>query len=474
MTHPVDLPTWWPRGRDFGRGSIAVVDPYLGRHIADVPVATVDDVDDAVRRAAVRLPPPPPVERAEILERAARIVSDRCDDFARVIALEAGKPLKQARGEVLRCVDTLVFSAVEARSMSGSMVPMEGSAAGVGKLGIVVREPVGVIGAIAPFNFPLNLVTHKVGPAIAAGCPIVLKPASKTPLSALGLAAVLQEAGLAEDALQVIPGGGDVGQAIAEHPDVALVSFTGSHTVGRSLQAAVPGKPVLLELGNATPVIVAGDADLDDAAMRIALSGYTHAGQSCVSVQRVYVERAVYDDFLERLVPRVEALRFGDPLDPQTDVGPVIDPDAADRILTVIREAETAGGVVRVGGDTIDGHVRPTVVADLPPDCSLSREEVFGPVIGVAAVDSLGEGVDRANATTLGLQAGIFSGRVDHAIRLAGQLDFGGVLINETPTFRADQMPYGGVKESGNTREGPRSAVRSMTVEKLIVMRLPE
>lgn len=358
--------------------------------------------------------------------------------------------------------------------MSGSMVPMEGSAAGVGKLGIVVREPVGVIGAIAPFNFPLNLVTHKVGPAIAAGCPIVLKPASKTPLSALGLAAVLQEAGLAEDALQVIPGGGDVGQAIAEHPDVALVSFTGSHTVGRSLQAAVPGKPVLLELGNATPVIVAGDADLDDAAMRIALSGYTHAGQSCVSVQRVYVERAVYDDFLERLVPRVEALRFGDPLDPQTDVGPVIDPDAADRILTVIREAETAGGVVRVGGDTIDGHVRPTVVADLPPDCSLSREEVFGPVIGVAAVDSLGEGVDRANATTLGLQAGIFSGRVDHAIRLAGQLDFGGVLINETPTFRADQMPYGGVKESGNTREGPRSAVRSMTVEKLIVMRLPE
>ncbi len=456
-------------------GTLPVHDPYLGQHIADVYTASADDVDAAFREARRHLPPRPPVERAEVLEHAAGLIRDRADDFARVIALEAGKPIVQAAGEVSRAVDTLTFSAVEARRLGGELAPMEGSRAGLGKIGMVVRQPVGVIGAISPFNFPLNLVAHKLGPAIAAGCPVVLKPASATPLSALGLAAVLREAGLPAGALHVLPGGaGEVGDAIVRHPDVALISFTGSQSVGRGIQSVVPGLPVLLELGNATPVIVDADADLDDAATRIARSGYTHAGQSCVSVQRVYVHRDVHDAFVERLAPKVEALRFGDPLDPGVDVGPLISESAADDVMRVISDAEGAGGTVRAGGSRVDGHVQPTLITDLSPECSLSRDEVFGPVIGVAAVDSMEEGCERANAAPFGLQAGIFTARVDHAVRLAYHLDFGGVLINETPTFRTDQMPYGGVKESGNTREGPAYAIREMTTEKLIVISIPE
>lgn len=474
VNDPRHLPSWWPRGREFGAGTAPVRDPYTGAVIAEIPVATATDVDAAIERALRCLPPPPPVDRAEILERAAALIRDRRDDFARVIALEAGKPLVQARGEADRCVDTLTYSAIEARRLASDGVPLEGTHAGVGRLGFVVREPVGVIGAIAPFNFPLNLVAHKVGPAIAAGCPILLKPAPATPLSALGLAQVLAEAGLPDDAFHVLPGDVAVGDAIVHHPDTALISFTGSQAVGRAIQTSVPTKPVLLELGNAAPVIVDADADLDLAADRIAASGYTHAGQSCVSVQRVYAVAAVYEDLVERLATRVSALRLGDPLDPDTDVGPVISDVARDRVQDVIDDAVAHGGRVVVGGRQVEGNLTPTLIADLHPDAALSQHEVFGPVIGIASVASMEEGCDRANATDLGLQAGIFTARVDRAIVLARRLQFGGVLINETPTYRADQMPYGGVKESGNTREGPASAVALMTVEKLIVIRLPD
>ncbi len=468
-----DLPAGWPTGGP-GTSSQDVVDPFTGTSIARVTCADAADVTGAVRRAREHLPPPPPAARAEVLERAGAILRERQEDFARVIAMEAGKPLVQARGEAARCVETFVYSAIEARTMAGEMVPMAGTRAGVGTLGMVVREPVGVVGAIAPFNFPLNLVAHKVAPAIAAGCPIVLKPAPQTPLSALGLAAVLAEAGLPDGALHVLPGDADVGAAIVNHPDVSLISFTGSATVGRAIQAQVPHKPVLLELGNATPVIVAADADIADAARRIARSGFTHAGQSCVSVQRVYVEQQAYVAFCDALVAQVRTLRTGDPLDESTDVGPVINTASAERIREWIDEAVAQGGTIAVGGDIVDGIIAPCVITDLPPACRIAREEVFGPVVAVASVASLAEGVERANATTLGLQAGIFTGRVDRALVLARDLHFGGVLINETPTFRADQMPYGGVKDSGNTREGPRDAVRSMTVPKLVIIRLPD
>jgi len=453
---------------------VAVRDPYSGDTIAEVSHGTAADVERAVARALRHLPPPPAVARAEVLERAARLVAERAETFARTISREAGKPLKQARQEAARCVDTLTYSAVEARTLAGEMVPFEGSAAGAGKLGVVVHEPIGVVGAISPFNFPLNLVAHKVAPAIAAGCPVVLKPATATPLSALLLAATLAEAGLPEGFLAVIPGGGrDVGDALVTHPAVAMISFTGSGPVGWGIRERAPRKHVALELGNSTPVIVAEDADLDLAARRLAASGYTHAGQSCISVQRVYVQRAVHGDFLERFTAAVGDLTVGDPGDEATDVGPVIDRDNHRRVLGWIGEAREGGVRVVRGGEDAGPVITPAVLDGITPDLKVSCEEVFGPVVGVAAYDSPEEAVALANGSPYGLQAGIFTSRVDRALVWARGLHFGGVVVNETPTFRADQQPYGGVKDSGNTREGPRYAVRSMTEPKLIAVALP-
>lgn len=451
-----------------------VTNPYSGEVIATLDEVGAGDVDDAVARARRCLPPPPPAERAAVLERAARLVAERAEHLADTIRAEAGKPITQARGEVARCADTLIYSAIEARTLAGEMVPLEGTSAGAGKLAYTVLEPIGVVGAIAPFNFPLNLVAHKVAPAVAAGCPVVLKPAEATPLSAIALAGILREAGLAEDALQVLVGPGSVvGGALVAHPDVAMISFTGSSKVGWDIRRDAPRKHVALELGNSTPVIVAHDADLDAAAAKIAASGYTHAGQSCISVQRVYVHRSVHAAFLERLVPRVEALVVGDPADEATQVGPVITEDAQRRVMEWIGQAVGAGARLVTGGTQEGRLIRPTVLDGITADMRVSCEEVFGPVVGVAAYDTDDEAVELANGSPYGLQAAIFTARVGHAMSWARRLHFAGVLINETPTFRADQQPYGGVKDSGNTREGPRYAVRSMTEPKLVVVALP-
>ncbi len=457
-----------------GMPRIEVTNPYSGEVVASVPEGGAREIGEAVRVATGALPPPPPAARALVLERASRLVAERADDLARTICAEAGKPIRQARGEVARCADTLLYAAIEARTMAGEMVPLEGTAAGAGKLAYVVREPVGVIGAISPFNFPLNLVAHKVAPAVAAGCPVVLKPAEATPLSALRLAEILHEAGLSDDALSVVVGEGAIaGRALVDHPDVAMISFTGSAAVGWEIRARAPRKHVALELGNSTPVIVAADADLDAAAAKLAASGFTHAGQSCISVQRVYVHRSVHGAFMERFVAAVEALVAGDPADEATDVGPVITEAAQRRVMDWIGQAVGAGAAVATGG-TQDGRIiRPTVLDGITPEMRVSCDEVFGPVVGVAAYDRDDEAVDLANGTPYGLQAAIFTARVDHAMAWARRLHFAGVLINETPTFRADQQPYGGVKDSGNTREGPRYAVRSMTEPKLVVVNLP-
>lgn len=469
-----------PTGLLTGRGfedraeNLTVVNPFGGAAIATVALAGVVDVDDAVAAARAHLPPPPAAERAAVLERAARLVAERGETFARTICLEAGKPIAQARGEAARCVDTLTFSAVEARSLAGEVVPMEASASGAGKLAVVLREPIGVVGAIAPFNFPLNLVAHKVAPAIAAGCPVVLKPASSTPLSALLLGQALLEAGLPLGFLTiVVGGGGTVGGALVDHPDVPMISFTGSPEVGWGIRARQPRKEVALELGNSTPVIVAEDADLELAARKVAGSGYTHAGQSCISVQRVYVQRAIHDRFVERLVAEVEELVVGDPADDATQVGPLIDDDARTRVTGLVEEAGEDGAGVATGGEVVAGMLRPTVLTGVAPQMRVCREEAFGPVVGVAAYDRVEQAIDLANASPYGLQAGIFTGRADRAITWARRLHFGGVLINETPTFRADQQPYGGVKDSGNTREGPRYAVQHMTEAKLVGLSLP-
>ncbi|HEU4450331.1 MAG TPA: aldehyde dehydrogenase family protein [Gaiellaceae bacterium] len=447
--------------------------PYSGEVVGRLPRAGADEARravDAARRAMAA--PLPAHRRAEILERTAALVAERQDEIARTICDEAGKPLKAARVEADRAVSTYLSAAAEARTLAGEVVPMDASPAGVGKLAYTLRVPIGVVGAISPFNFPFNLVAHKVAPALAAGCAVVLKPASQTPLSALLLAELETEAGLPPGWLNVLVGpASEIGDVLVEDERVRLISFTGSAEVGWKLRERAATKKVLLELGNATPVIVEADADVEGAAGKVAANAFSFAGQSCISVQRVYVQRAAYEDFVSTLVPKVEALALGDPADEATDVGPVIDEDARERILAWIEEAKAQGATVLTGGDeTGEGVIRPTVLAGVTPAMKVSCREVFGPVCTVTPYDAFEDALELANGTEYGLQAGVFTRDVGKALAAGAALEFGGVLVNEAPTFRADQMPYGGVKASGNTKEGPPYSVREMTEERLVVI----
>ena len=452
--------------------SIDVRSPYSGDVVGRVAKAGAREACQAVDAAERAMREPLPAhKRAEILVKVAAALGRRHDEVARLISDEAGKPMKAARVEAQRAMSTYTFAAVEARKLAGEMVPMDAAQAGTGKLAFTLRRPVGIVGAISPFNFPLNLVAHKLAPALAAGCAVVLKPASQTPLSALLLAELEQEAGLPPGWLNVVVGpASELGDVLVEDERVKLITFTGSSGVGWGLRERAHKKRVNLELGNATPVIVAADADVSLAATKVAQNGFSFAGQSCISVQRVYVERSAYDTFVAALIPLVESLKLGDPAEEDTDVGPVIDPDARERILEWIR---ASSGEVLTGGD-LDGElIRPTVIANPAREDKVSCEEVFGPVCTVTAVDSVDEAIELANGTRYGLQAGIFTSSIANALTAAQRLEFGGVTVNEAPTFRSDQMPYGGVKDSGNTREGPHYAVREMTEERLVVVELP-
>ena len=453
---------------------LEVRSPYSGDVVGRVAKAGADETRRAIDAAEQAMRDPLPAhKRADILVRVAMGLGRRHDEVARLISDEAGKPMKAARVEAKRAMSTYTFAAVEARKLAGEMVPMDAAQAGEGKLGFTLRRPIGVLGAISPFNFPLNLVAHKLAPALAAGCAVVLKPAGQTPLSALLLAELEEEAGLPPGWLSVVAGpSAEIGDVLLEDERVKAITFTGSGAVGWGLKERAPKKKVSLELGNATPVIVAADADLDAAAASMAANSFSFAGQSCISVQRIYVERAAYDGFLERFLPPVAELQVGDPADEETDVGPVIDQDAKERILEWIDEARGAGAEVLAGGEERDGLLQPTVIAGAGRELKVSCEEVFGPVVTVNAVDSLDEAIELANATRYGLQAGVFTGALQTAMRAARELEFGGVTVNEAPTFRSDQMPYGGVKDSGNTREGPAYAVRELTEERLVVLSL--
>ena len=454
---------------------IVVRSPYDGGEVGRVPKHGREDVDRAVVAAARALAeqPLPPWRRAEILDAAARLLAERAEEFARTIARESAKPIKTARIEASRAVSTFTFAAAEARRLTGEMVPVDAAQIGEGRLAFTLRVPVGVVAAIAPFNFPLNLVAHKLAPAIAAGCPVVLKPASQTPLSAVALAALLvDECGLPADYLHVVTGGGgEVGAALVEHPDIAYVTFTGSSEVGWGIAAKAGHKKVALELGNNSPVIIEADGDWTQAARTIATAGFSHAGQSCVSVQRVYVASPVAGDFTALLAGLVDELVVGDPMDEATDVSALISPDERDRVASWIDEAVSQGAKVAAGGVVEAGVLRPTVLTGVTPDMRVSRDEVFGPVVAIQAYDTLDEALRLADDTRYGLQAGIFTASLASALRAARELRFGTVLVNEVPTWRADQMPYGGVRESGNTKEGPTYAVRQMTEERLVVIK---
>jgi acyl-CoA reductase-like NAD-dependent aldehyde dehydrogenase len=451
---------------------IEVRSPYSGDVVGRVAKCGAGETRRSLDAASAALAEPLPAHRrAEILDAVAAALGERRDEAAELICAEAGKPLKAARVEAERAASTYRFAAVEARRLAGELVPMGASPAGAGKLGFTIRVPIGVVAAISPFNFPLNLVAHKIAPALAAGCPAILKPASATPMSALFLAGLEQEAGLPGGWLNVVTGpSSEIGDVLVEDERVKLITFTGSAEVGWAIAARAAHKRVSLELGNATPVIVDEGAELETAAAAIAANAFSFAGQSCISIQRVYALSGVYDELARGVVERVEALRVGDPADPETDVGPLIDPDSRERVLAWI--AESGGDVLTGGTLTEDGLLRPTVIAKPARDAKVETEELFGPVCTISPVASLDEAIARANATRYGLQAGIFTPSLASALRGAHELEFGGIVVNEAPTFRADQMPYGGIKESGNTKEGPAWTVREMTEERLVVVKL--
>ena len=454
---------------------ITVRSPYDDSVIGEIPAQTAADVDRAVAiaKAALHDNPLPLWKRAEILDKAAARLTERREEFAQIIAREAAKPIKTARVEAERAAGTFQFAAAEARKLTGETIPLDAISAGVGKIGFTLRVPIGVVGAIAPFNFPLNLVVHKVGPAIAAGCPVVLKPASQTPFSSIALAQMLvEECGLPSEYLQVVTGGGGtVGNAIVDHPDVALITFTGSPEVGWGIRARAPRKRVGLELGNNAPCIIEADGDWKVAAAKIKVAGFSHAGQSCISTQRVLVHRSIADEFTAALVAHVETLVVGDPMDDATDVSALISKGERERVSAWVEEARAAGATVATGGSlTDDGVLRPTVISNASPDLKVCAQEVFGPVVAVTAYDTLDEAIALANDTKFGLQAAIFTSDISKALKAVQSLDFGGVLVNEVPTWRADQQPYGGLRDSGNTREGPAFSVKEMTEIRMVVL----
>ncbi|MDQ3169902.1 MAG: aldehyde dehydrogenase family protein [Acidobacteriota bacterium] len=453
---------------------LEVRNPYDASLVGRVPVAGPDEFDraaDAAVAGAARMARLPIHERAALLMRvSAAIMADR-EAIARTLAAEAGKPLKDARVETDRAAMTFHVAAEEARRLGGELIPMDLAPHGEHRIGLVRRVPIGPVAAISPFNFPLNLSAHKLAPALAAGNSIVLKPATKTPLSALTLGRLLNEAGAPDGAVSVLAMTREVGDRLVTDPRFKLLTFTGSSPVGWAMKARAGRKKVILELGGNAGVIVNADADVAFAAKRVAAGGFAYAGQSCISVQRVYVHDRVFDAFAAELVALVENLKVGDPLDPSTDVGPMIEEDEAVRIDGWVKEAVTAGARVLTGGRRLGGAMfAPTVMTDVPSDAKLCAEEVFAPVVGLWRFSTLDEAIAEVNRSRFGLQAGLFTRDLEGTFLAYDALDVGGVIVNDVPTWRIDHMPYGGVKESGLGREGPRYTIEEMTEPKLLVI----
>ncbi|MGA2145358.1 MAG: aldehyde dehydrogenase family protein [Bryobacteraceae bacterium] len=446
--------------------------PYDGTPVGEVPQADAGAVDKAVAAARKALPQMREMgncDRADLLSRIGELMKRDVAEYAQLICAETGKPAKEARVEAERCLATVAAAAHEARQLHGEVVPMDFVAMGKGRMAVTVREPLGVIGCITPFNVPLNLALHKVAPALAAGNTVVHKPATKTPLSAARLAHTMEEAGVPKGAYNLITGSGArLGMAMAEHPGIAMLTFTGSPEVGRTIKSRAGFKKVTLELGNNSAVIVEPEADLATAVARTTQGAFSHSGQVCISVQRVFVHRSIAGEFVERLKASTEALKIGHPYEESTDISSLIDEQEAIRIEQWLAEAKAGGAKVITGGTRKFATVAPAVLVDVPATCHISCQEAFGPVVAVYPYDNLDDAIERANATPYGLQAGIFTNDIQRAFRAARRLEVGGVMINDIPMYRADHMPYGGVKESGTGREGPRYAIEEMTEMKLI------
>ncbi|MDT8909325.1 aldehyde dehydrogenase family protein [Amycolatopsis sp. PS_44_ISF1] len=466
---------YWVAGRPVTSGTTAVVrHPHDGGEAGSHHVPSTSDVEAAVRAAADvadEFATLPAHVRAGALDHVSRALGERSEEIAQLITAESGKPLKWARGEVGRAVSTFRWAAEEARRFSGELQRLDTDPGGTGRLALVRRVPRGPVLGITPFNFPLNLVAHKVAPAIAVGAPIVLKPAPATPLTALLLGEILAETALPAGSWSILPLGNEETAELVEDPRLPVVSFTGSVPVGWRIRESVPRKHVALELGGNGAVLVCPDwTDLDFAARRIATFGMYQAGQSCISVQRVYVHTDVYDAVRDKVLEQVAALRTGDPREDGVDVGPLIDEAAAVRVESWVSDAVAAGATLLTGGGRSGAAVEPTVLADVPEDASVMAEEVFGPVVSLIRVSSVDEGVERINASRFGLQAGVFTRDLPTAFDVSARLKVGGVLVGDVPSFRADQMPYGGVKDSGVGREGPAAAMADLTEERVTVL----
>jgi acyl-CoA reductase-like NAD-dependent aldehyde dehydrogenase len=452
-----------------------VTSPYDGSVVGSVPVAGADDVEAALAAAehgARTWRRTPAHERMAILLRAAQLADDRAEETARLISGECGKTITEARGEASRSGELIRLAAFEGTQLYGEGLPLDANrGTGQDKIGFTLRQPCGVVVAITPFNYPALLVLHKLAPALAAGNAVVLKPARTTPLTALALAACFVDAGLPSGVLSVLTGpGGTLGDALVGDPRVRKISFTGSTATGERITRMAGVKKLSLELGASCPVVILPDADLELAASAVAAGGYVNAGQVCISVQRVITHPRVTADFLDALVPRVEAIRTGDPSSPETTMGALITAAEAERVERAIADAAAEGARVLTGGQRDGAVVAPTVVAEVDPASPLSQHELFGPAVAVSRADGWAEAIAQANGTGYGLAAGLFTGDVAGAVRAMREIDAGSIHVNWTPLWRADLMPYGGLKGSGIGKEGPRAAVAEMTESKTIVL----
>jgi glyceraldehyde-3-phosphate dehydrogenase (NADP+) len=455
---------------------IDVTNPYDGSVIDTVPKATPADVDRALStlvEGAKKMRAMPAYDRSLLLRRAAEIMKRREDELARIISREEGKILAEGRLEANRSRETIEVSAEEARRIAGEMVPLDAAPGAAGRIGFTLRVPCGIVAAITPFNFPLNLVCHKVGPALAAGNAVIIKPASDTPLSALKLVEILLEAGTPPEAIACLTGGGaSIGDALSTDRRVRKISFTGSYEIGEHICKRAGVKRVTMELGSNSPVIVMDDADLERAAESIAAAGFANAGQVCISAQRILTAKKIGPDFLGLLKPRVEALVVGDPLAEGTKMGPLVRETDAARVQSWIEEAVAGGAKLVTGGGRKGALHEPTILDRVHPDMRVSKDELFGPAVALTPFTDIDEAIRLANDTRYGLAAAIFTRDLDRAMKFAREVDSGNLHVNWSSQWRADLMPYGGVKDSGLGKEGPKYAIREMTEEKMVVLHL--
>jgi acyl-CoA reductase-like NAD-dependent aldehyde dehydrogenase len=456
--------------------TIPVINSYDGSTVDTVPMADADDIERALTtavRGASAMRRLTGYERYQILRKAADLMAQRAEDLARTITLEEGKTIGEARFEVGRATEIIALSAEEAKRLGSEVVPLDGAPGAVNKFGFTVRVPCGVVVAISPFNFPLHLVCHKVGPALAGGNSVIIKPATDTPLSALKLTQIMLDAGAPAEAVQCITGsGGEVGEALCRDPRVRKITFTGSRDVGERICHIAGLKKVTMELGSNAPLIVMPDADLDKVATAVAATGYSNAGQVCISAQRILPLAQIYGDFLDALRPKVAALATGDPLDEKTKMGPMVRERDAIRVEEWVKEAVREGAKLVTGGERRGAIYAPTVLADVKPEMRVSKSELFGPAVAVTPVGTIDAAIAMANDTNYGLSAGIFTQNIDWAMKFVQEVESGNLHINWGPQWRADLMPYGGLKESGFGKEGPKYAVQEMTELKMVVMHL--